>query len=289
LDHGAVAGGIGKNKASTKAERGAGGFQGVAACSDVVDEIGLAEGQGFAGAGEVVLVARDRAEGMLTGEHGALMEACVRSACQAGVFKPFQVLADRPLAGCECYDACACDKADGLFKLHYLKAGMGRLNFDYFVWLGADTLFARNPRDVLGPLGRSPIHVPLELNLSALSEDREWRGVSCLRLRELFQPEGLTRPLYLSRSAFWIVHHEAIEPAYDLALGFWHRAKQAGIKEGWTPRWVLQCNSCARTRRRICWRSIPSCGGAMKQTASTPHLTTRDPGSGRPQLAVPRS
>lgn len=167
-----------------------------------------------------------------TGEHGALMEACVRSARHAGVFKPFQALADRPLAGCECYDACACDKTDGLFKLHYLKTGMGRLNFDYFVWLDADTLFARNPRDVLGPLGRSPIHVPLELNLSAFSEDREWRGISCLRLRELFQREGLTRPVYLSQSAFWIVHHEAIEPVYDLALGFWHRAKEAGIKAG---------------------------------------------------------
>lgn len=42
LNHGAVAGGIGKNKAGAKAERGAGGFEGVAAGGDVIHEIGLA-------------------------------------------------------------------------------------------------------------------------------------------------------------------------------------------------------------------------------------------------------
>jgi hypothetical protein len=167
-----------------------------------------------------------------TEEYGALMEQCVRTARAAGAFKPFHVLSDRPLEGCECYEAYQCDKSDGLFKLHYLKVGMTRLNFDYFVWLDADTVFVRNPVDVLGPLGRSPIHVPLETNLSTLSEDREFKGVSCFGLREVFQREGLTKPIYLSRSAFWIVHREAIETAYDLALGFCGRAKDAGLKAG---------------------------------------------------------
>ncbi len=79
------------------------------------------------------------------GDYGALMERCVRSAREAGVFKEFHVLTDRPLEGCECYDAYQIEKENGLFKLHYLKAGMSRLNFDYFVWIDADTLFARNP------------------------------------------------------------------------------------------------------------------------------------------------
>ncbi len=35
-----------------------------------------------------------------TGEYGALMEECVRTARAAGVFKEFHVLTDRPLAGC---------------------------------------------------------------------------------------------------------------------------------------------------------------------------------------------
>ena len=150
----------------------------------------------------------------------------------AGVFKEFHVLTDRPLAGCECYDAFQCDRADGLFKLHYLQAGMSRLNFDYLIWLDADTVFVRNPVNVLAPLGHSPIHVPLEMNLSALTEDRQWKGVSCFRLRDLFRQEGVANAVYLSRSAFWIVHHEAIAPVYEMALGFWQRAKEAGLSVG---------------------------------------------------------
>src|SRR5207253_186013 len=132
------------------------------------------------------------------GDYGSLMEHCVRTARASGVFKEFHVLCDRPLEGCECYDAMQCDKAHGLFKLHYLKVGMSRLSFDYFVWLDADTIFRRNPVNVLEILGKAPLHVPLELNLSTLAEDVDWRGVSAFRLRDLFREEGVMNQGYLS-------------------------------------------------------------------------------------------
>ena len=156
------------------------------------------------------------------GAYSAMMENCIRSARQAGVFKEFHVLTDRPLEGCECYDAYQFEKEHGLFKLHYLKVGMSRLNFDYFVWLDADTMFVSNPIDALSPLGKSPIHVPLEMNLEALSEDRLWKGVSTLRFRELMREQGIADQVYLCSSAFWIVHHDAIDTVYNLALTFWH-------------------------------------------------------------------
>jgi tetratricopeptide (TPR) repeat protein len=157
------------------------------------------------------------------------MENCVRTARQAGVFQEFHVLTDRALEGCECYDAMECDKAQGLFKLHYLKVGMSRLPFEYFVWLDADTVFVRNPVNVLGPLGRSPLHVPLELNLSLLKNDTNWKGVSVFALRDLFRREGVINEVHLSQSAFWIVHREAIETVYDLTLKFWHKATEVGL------------------------------------------------------------
>ncbi len=163
-----------------------------------------------------------------TGEYGARMEQCVRTARAAGVFKEFHVLTDRPLEGCEGYDAYACDPAHGLFKLHHLKVGMSRLNFDYFVWLDADTVFTRNPVDVLAPLGRSPIHVPLEVSLAPVAEDAEWKGTRVAALRELMVQEGVVNEPWLGSSAFWIVHHDAIEDVYELALRFWHQAKAAG-------------------------------------------------------------
>lgn len=166
------------------------------------------------------------------GAYDTMMEHCVRTARGVGVFKEFHVLADRRLAGCECYDAYQCDKASGLFKLHYLKLGMSELNYDWFVWLDADTVFVRNPVDVLEPLGQSPIHLPLTTNLSALTEDREYRGFSCFKLRDLLRQEGIVNQPYLSRSAFWIVHHDVIDEVYEIALSFWRRANDAGLSVG---------------------------------------------------------
>ena len=152
------------------------------------------------------------------GEYGSLMERCVRTARASGVFKEFHVLCDRPLEGCECYDAMQCDKTHGLFKLHYLKVGMSRLSFDYFVWLDADTVFVRNPINLLATMSRSPIHVPLEVILSTLERGREWKGISCFKLRDLFCENGITNQVYLSQSAFWIVKRDAIDAVYELAM-----------------------------------------------------------------------
>jgi hypothetical protein len=157
------------------------------------------------------------------------MERCVRSARAAGVFKPFHVLTDRQLEGCECYDSLGCDKAHGLFKLHLLKAAAARLPYDYLIWLDADTLFVRNPLDVLAPLRASPIHVPLELNLSTQRDDRLWKGVPCSRLRQLLERAGLANQVYLCRSAFWIVHREAIDDVFEQAFTFWNFARNDGL------------------------------------------------------------
>jgi hypothetical protein len=117
----------------------------------------------------------------------------------------------------------------GLFKLHYLKVGMSKLLFDYFIWLDADTVFTRNPLDVLASLGRSPIHVPLEANLSSMAEDQEWQGRSCFRLRDLYRRAGIGNAVYLSQSAFLIVHREAIDDVYELAMQFVQGTKASGV------------------------------------------------------------
>ncbi len=163
------------------------------------------------------------------GPYTAMMANCVQTARFAGVFKEFHILTDRVITHCECYDAYDFAKASGLFKLHYLKVGMERLNFEYFVWLDADTVFIRKPRDILSTLSRSPIHVPLDRNLSDLEEDFEWKGVSLFALRDLMRSAGVRDPVYLCQSAFWIIHHDVIKMVYDLAFGFWHDAREKGL------------------------------------------------------------
>jgi len=56
LDLDATRGRVSEDKASAKTERKASGFKGVSAGRYVVHKIGLAEGQNFSRAGEVVLL-----------------------------------------------------------------------------------------------------------------------------------------------------------------------------------------------------------------------------------------
>ncbi len=164
-----------------------------------------------------------------TGPDADRMERCVRSARAAGVFRDFHVLTDRPIADCECYDAYESDRAHGLFQLHYLKAGMTRLNYEGFVWLAPDTVFVGSPDDVLGALGRAPIHVPLEVDLTEVPSGAVWQSMELDRVRQLMTLLGVTGSPWLGRSDFWIVRREAIETVYELAVGFWHKAKEAGF------------------------------------------------------------
>jgi hypothetical protein len=71
----------------------------------------------------------------------------------------------------------------------------------------------------------------LEANLCELTGDATGAGneVAVARLGGLFRQEGIVNRTYLSRSAFWIVHHDAIDTVYDLAIGFWHKAKEEGL------------------------------------------------------------
>jgi hypothetical protein len=157
------------------------------------------------------------------------MEQCVWSARKAGVFKEFHVLTDRPIEGCECYEAQPFETNDGMFKLVYLKAGMSKLLFDYFIWIDADTWFVRNPQNVLNCLGKSPIHVPLETNLTSLGNNKDLKNISTQQYGELMTKWGVFNPVYLSASSFWIIHHDAIDRVCDLSQHFRASAKQDGF------------------------------------------------------------
>ena len=51
------------------------------------------------------------------------------------------MLTSRPLRGCECYDLMEFQRQGGLFPVFYLELVMRKLNYDYFVWVDADTRF----------------------------------------------------------------------------------------------------------------------------------------------------
>ena len=164
-----------------------------------------------------------------TGPYAAWMERCAASARAAGVFKEFHVLADREIPGCECYDAMEVELADGMFKFIYLKAAISKLHFDHYVWVDADTVFTRNPDQLLATLGKGPIHVPLAGRVEELPENTWLRGLSPVRFQEVMKKAGVYNEVYASRSAFWIVKRAAVDVVCELAQHYYAVAKTAGV------------------------------------------------------------
>ena len=50
----------------------------------------------------------------------ASIQECIESARKAGIYRPFQIMTDRDLDDCDCYDAMSVDNPDGMNKLVYL-------------------------------------------------------------------------------------------------------------------------------------------------------------------------
>jgi len=158
-----------------------------------------------------------------------MMTKCINTARSVGVFQEFHVLTDKVIEDCHCYDAMQIEYKQMFFKLHYLKVGMAKLKFDYFIWIDADSIFCKNHLQFLKGLGGGPIHVPLECDLSLLPNDSQVHGVPCGDLVELARKEGVSGAYFAGQSAFWIVHHDVIDLVYDLVLGFAHKGRAMGL------------------------------------------------------------
>lgn len=163
------------------------------------------------------------------GWYANLMERCVQSARQVGIFKQFHVFTDRVVPGCECYDAQSVKETNGWFKLIYLKLGMSKMLFDYYVWIDADSLFIRPLDNILTCVRASPVHVPLLSNLSALETSGSTMPVPLQGYVATMRRAGVSNPVYLASTAFWIIHRDAIERVCELADYFRTVSAQLGL------------------------------------------------------------
>ncbi|MHB8520226.1 MAG: hypothetical protein ACYDH9_05660 [Limisphaerales bacterium] len=159
-----------------------------------------------------------------------MMKSTVQSARRAGVFKDFHIWTDRPIAGARCHSARNVDLSYYLFKIHFLRDAVKALNYDYFVWLDADTYFVRNPGDVLRVLQGSPVHATLEADAAAPNNRRpDWWGCPLSKYAKLMRFKGVnSNSIFNVNAGFWIVHHDVIDTFCDLALDFWHFCKHFG-------------------------------------------------------------
>src|SRR5207253_1679912 len=110
-------------------------------------------------------------------DYSWMMQAVVASARKVGIYKDFHIWADRLIEGAVTHRIRKLDNSFYLFKLRFLREEVRKLNYDYFIWLDADTYFVRNPGDVLRVLHGSPIHATLESDACSPDTVRpDWWG-----------------------------------------------------------------------------------------------------------------
>ena len=122
------------------------------------------------------------------------------------------------------------DKSNLLFKIFFLRDAARSLNYDYLVWLDADTYFVRNPGNVLRVLHASPVHTTFESDACAPNNRRSaWWECSLSRFARLMQVKGVrNKSIFNVNAGFWIVHHDVIDTFCALALDFWELWKRDG-------------------------------------------------------------
>ena len=168
----------------------------------------------------------------VNGTYAQMMQTVVDSARQVGVFKDFHVWTDAPINGATCHPAVNLDVTLSLFKLRFLREEVSRLDYDYFVWLDADSYFVRDPGDLLRLMHGSPVHSSLESDACLPGNLREdWYKCSLKNYATLMRFMGVrSRAIYNVNGGFWIVHHDVISRFCELAFEFLDLAKRAGFE-----------------------------------------------------------
>jgi hypothetical protein len=166
------------------------------------------------------------------GPYAEMFAMTIRSARTVGVREDFHVWTDRGIPGAVTHDSGPYDKHLYLFKFEFLKTAAALLDYDYFVFLDADTYFVRHPGNVLDALHGAPLHVVLESDCASQTNTRaDWWGCPLPRFVSLMHIQGVrSRAIYNTNAGFWIVQREAVEHVVELAMGFWKSCREAGYE-----------------------------------------------------------
>jgi hypothetical protein len=160
-----------------------------------------------------------------------MFAATVRSARRVGVFKDFHVWSERPVPDTIHHPAAPFDKQHYLFKLRFLRDEVSRLDYDYFIWLDADTWFTRHPGDPLRVLQGAPVHASLESDACAAGNQRpDWWNCPLPRYAQLMRSMGVqSRAIFNVNAGFWIVNRDVIGTFCQVCLEFWAEAQRQGF------------------------------------------------------------
>jgi hypothetical protein len=163
------------------------------------------------------------------GECSYMLQALVDSFHRVGMKEDFHVFSDRMIPGATTHLVEAFDKRGFFFKFVFLQSVMAQLDYEYFIYLDADTLFLRKPAKLLEGVRRSPIHFFLESACTDAIKEKEWWNCPLGKYVQLMRDCGVSSPcIYTLNSGMFILKKEIIGLACSLAHDFWIYTQAAG-------------------------------------------------------------
>jgi hypothetical protein len=164
------------------------------------------------------------------GQYGKMMESVIKSARNVDIDTDFHIWSDQNINGSVTHQSGTFDKNAYLFKFHFLKNEVSKLNYDYFIFIDADSYFVRKPDNILKVLYGSPVHICMESDCTLLTNKRpDWWGCLLPKYCQLMKFAGVrSKAIYNTNAGFWIVHHDVIDTFYELGMNFWNLCKNNG-------------------------------------------------------------
>jgi hypothetical protein len=168
------------------------------------------------------------------GNHGKMAATTVASARKVGVNADFHIWTDLPsIEGATVHPCGTFDKTLYMFKFHFLKNEVSKLNYDYFVFFDADNYFVKDPGDLTRFMGPSDkVFVQMENNCDPkISKRRDWWSCPIEQYASLLQEHGVQAKNYYNTNAgFWIVRKDAIDEFYEKTTKYFEYAHKKGYK-----------------------------------------------------------
>jgi hypothetical protein len=167
------------------------------------------------------------------GDHGKMAATMVDSARKVGVTEDFHIWTDlEAIDGAVVHPCGQFDKTLYMFKFHFLKEQVSRLNYDYYVFLDADNYFVKNPGNLSLLMTGHKIFAQMENEITSSNAKRkDWWGCPISEYKPLFEETGLVLDrIYNTNAGFWIVDKNYVNEFYNIAVNFFVYAKDKGYK-----------------------------------------------------------
>jgi hypothetical protein len=165
-----------------------------------------------------------------TGDYAYMLKYLVHTFRSVGMKEDFIALSDQPIPGAETKLISHFDlERHPLYKFIYIQH-LKRLNYKYFVYVDADTVFVRKPPDLSSLISDTPFHSFFDSECTPSDENRLWMNLPLDIYVQLMREAGVdSQKIYLVNGAFFIVQKEAISKVYRLVKAFWRRGLRRGL------------------------------------------------------------